>query len=178
MHPALNFLVVQIGWFACVLGGARHQPWLGPSIVLVLVAVHLALAKDRAREFEAVLTAGAVGVLAETGLHWAGLVTYPGAVSLPPLWIVALWVQFGTTLRSSLGWLAGRPVLAILVGGLGGPLAFRGGESLGAVQFAPNRGVSFLGLATVWAIALPCLIAWAHRPLGAKSPPLSPPSAA
>ena len=36
----VNYTLYQIGWFACVLGGASHRPWTGCLIALILV-VHL-----------------------------------------------------------------------------------------------------------------------------------------
>ncbi len=36
MRGLLTFLALQIGWFACVLGGARGNVWIGPLVVAVL----------------------------------------------------------------------------------------------------------------------------------------------
>jgi len=46
----INFIAFQAGWFACVLGGAQGQPWLGAAAGLALVLVHLALVERRAEE--------------------------------------------------------------------------------------------------------------------------------
>jgi hypothetical protein len=52
---------------------------------------------------------------------------------LRPPWLVALWALFGTTLRGSLGWLAGRYRLSAALGAVGGALSYVGGTKLGAV---------------------------------------------
>ena len=39
----INYALYQIGWFACVLGGASHRPWTGFLIAMILSGLHLAL---------------------------------------------------------------------------------------------------------------------------------------
>ena len=36
----INFVLFQIGWLACVVGGATGYPWFGPAIVLAIIAYH------------------------------------------------------------------------------------------------------------------------------------------
>jgi hypothetical protein len=33
----VNYGLYQIGWFACVLGGAWHRPWTGFLIAVILL---------------------------------------------------------------------------------------------------------------------------------------------
>jgi hypothetical protein len=47
MIRLLNFVLYQVGWFACVLGAAYSRPYLGSAIALLLVFVHVGLATDR-----------------------------------------------------------------------------------------------------------------------------------
>ena len=47
-----------------------------------------------------------------------------------------------------------RPVLAVLFGAAGGPIAFLAGERLGAVTLLPPLAQSLLRLSMSWAIAL------------------------
>jgi hypothetical protein len=77
--------------------------------------------------------------------------------------VVALWVQLGTTLRGCLAWLAPRPRLAALLGAVGGPLAFAGGERLGAAVWGEPRAATAAALAIAWATALPLLFRIARR---------------
>lgn len=169
-HPAVNFVGQQIGWFACVLGAANGHPWLGVGVAAALIVLHLQAAPDPARELRLILVASALGVVLESGFQAAGLLTYASpwrAVPwLCPPWIAALWAQFATLLRGGLSRLQGRPLLGGLVGAVGGPLAFRAGEGLGAVQFAPARWATYLALAVVWGAVLPFLSWLAARDAG------------
>jgi hypothetical protein len=74
--------------------------------------------------------------------------------ALPPPWLLAMWAQFATTFRFSLRSVVTRPVLAVLFGAAGGPIAFLAGERLGAVTLLPPLAQSLLRLSISWAIAL------------------------
>lgn len=166
-HPAANVLGQQLGWLACVLGAARGHPFLGAGAALVIVALHLRANPDPVSELRLLALAAGLGMVIESGLQALDLLNYasPWATVpwLCPPWIAVLWIQFATTLRIGFRWLRGRPWLAAAVGVVGGPLAFRAGEALGAVQFAADRRATYLALAAVWGFAFPVLTTAAAR---------------
>ena len=61
----VNYALYQIGWFACVLGGASHRPWTGFAIAIVLVGVHLGLSVERSLEVRLLILATVVGTVVE-----------------------------------------------------------------------------------------------------------------
>jgi hypothetical protein len=160
-----NVLAFQIGWFACVLGGAHDLPWVGTGIALVIVAWHLTRAARPKQELLLVLSAAAIGALFDTLLVWLGWFTYSSGTLIAgtaPHWMVALWMLFATTLNLSLAWLKRRLFVAALFGAIGGPLAYLGGEKLGALNFAsPTAGL--IALAIGWALLTPLLAMIAQR---------------
>jgi hypothetical protein len=156
----VNFLLFQIGWFASVLGGAHHRPWLGTFVALALVAFHVIRATRPGPEAILVLLSGAIGLVFDSALVAAGWVTYAsGTLSSPvaPPWIVALWLLFATTLNVSLRWLRRRRSIAVLLGAVGGPLAYWGGARLGAMEFVQPVAAS-VALALGWAAVTPALV--------------------
>jgi hypothetical protein len=160
----INLALYQGGWLACVLGAAGGRPWAGAGLALVLVAVHLALVRDRGREARLLLAAGALGLALDSMQLNLGVFRYPTGTplaGLAPPWIVVLWLQFATLLHFGLRWMAGRYRLAALLGFVGGPLSFWGGERLGAIEFASPT--AYVALACVWAVAMPTLIWLADR---------------
>lgn len=171
-HLAVNLLCYQAAWFALVLSAAAGEAWLGVTLGWAIVALHLWLVRSRA---EQVLVASAVGLglVIESVLVSSELVRYASPRVtlpwLPPFWILTLWAVFAITLRHSLRWLQGHLGMATAVGAIFGPLAFRVGEALGAVQFAPERGASYLALAVAWGAAMPVLMAVARRPVVAAA---------
>ena len=165
LRLVLNVIAFQFGWFACVLGAAHDQPWLGSAVVAVLVAVHLATAVRPALEARLVAAALVIGVVWETLLLACGWIEYPTGVVLAgvaPLWIVMLWALFAITLNSSLGWLKGRLLVAAVFGAVGGPLAYWGGVRLGALVFIEPL-FAVIALAVGWAVLTPLLVVLAQR---------------
>ena len=153
-----NFLFFQIGWWSCVLGAAHGRPWLGPVVVVPLLAYHLSTGANRRGEILFLLVVALVGTTMDSLLAFFGVVSYRGGFgTLAPVWITALWLIFGTTLHVSMSWLAGRPGLALILGALSGPITYLGAARLGAVEITDSlRGWVVLGLA--WGFALPFLL--------------------
>ena len=153
----VNYTLYQIGWFACVLGGASHRPWTGFLIAGVLLGAHLTLSPERSLEVGLVVLATAVGAVVEMGQIAAGSYGFTSGTvmdALPPPWLLAMWAQFATTFRYSLRPVITRPIRAALLGAAGGPLAFLAGERLGAVTLLPPLTYGLLRLSASWAIAL------------------------
>ncbi len=172
----LNIIAFQIGWFACVLGGAYGWPWLGVLATAVIVALHLGRAARPGVEAVLVLLSGVLGFVADSLLTGLGLLTFPSGqihAHLAPYWIVAMWMLFATTLNVSLRWLKPRLGLASLLGAVAGPLAYYGGAKLGGVSFDEPLA-SLLAVAGVWTLAMPLLLVIANRWNGmAKTAPTS-----
>lgn len=155
-----NFVLFQLGWFACVLGGAGQWHVAGSLVAMAIVVFHLSQADQWAREMRLLLIALAVGVVWESVLVATGLLIYTHgqlATWLAPHWIMVMWVLFATTFNVSLSWLKHRPILSVLMGAVGGPLAFLAGQSLGAVEI-PNDTLAVLVLAVGWGLLVPLMM--------------------
>jgi hypothetical protein len=169
MSLLVNFLLYQIGWFAIVVGAGNGHSWLGCCVALLLVGVHFAMVTDRPRHLLLGAAAGVFGVLLDSAQLWIGVFEFPSgsfADWLIPPWIVVLWIQFATILPFCLRWLSGRYLLSAILGFVGGPLAFWGGERLGAVVFLEPRGAHFLVLAAAWGLSFPTLVFLSDRIVG------------
>jgi len=155
----LNAALFQVAWFAAVLGAAWEKAWLGPLVLLPVLAVNLLMATDRRGELQLWAVAGVLGLLFDTALIAAGVFAprrelFPHPFSPP--WMIGLWLNFAATLNQSLGWLHGRPLLAALFGAVGGPLAYYGGARLGATEALPGVAGMVL-LAIGWGVMTPLL---------------------
>jgi hypothetical protein len=118
-------------------------------------------------------------VVTSIGLFWDSLVVSLGLVryttgnfadGVAPVWIIAMWALFATSLNLSMGWLKGRPWLAALFGAVGGPLAYLAGERLGGVQM-PDPVMALGAQAIGWAAILPLLTLLATRLNGFEPAP-------
>lgn len=172
MSLVINFLAFQIGWFSSVVGAAQQMPWLGPAAFLVIFAVHLRQAHRPLLEVNLVIASGIIGLIFESVLVALGWVTYPSGLfseSLAPYWIVTMWMLFATTLNVSLGWLKGRPLLAALLGLVGGPASYFAGSKLGGIQFL-DFNAAMIALAAGWALSMPLLMKLAEKFDGVSAP--------
>lgn len=168
----LNFLLLQAGWWAGVLSAAEREAWLGVLVITAIVALHVMLSDHSRAEFKLVLAAVAIGLLWDSLLIQAGWIVYAPTnwpAALAPLWILAMWAGFATTLNVSLNWLHGRYWLAALFGAIGGPLSYWAGAELGAAHLAaPLPALTALTLG--WAVITPLLLhvaasLYAHDPV-------------
>lgn len=160
-----NFIAFQIGWAACVLGGAHQLPWLGSGLVLLIISAHLAWVPAPRNELYLILLTAVIGLFWDSLLVTLGLTRYHSGTLLSgiaPHWIVALWMLFATTLNVSLRWLQGRWLLAAAFGAVGGPLSFWAGQRLGGVAFA-DTALSLTVLSAGWAVLTPLLLKLAER---------------
>lgn len=165
MRIAANVLLYQAGWAACVLGAAHGMPWVAALAAAFVVGWHLVVAAWPLRELALVALAAAAGAAFETLLVQSGWVRYAAATPLAwaaPLWMLALWAIFATTLNVSLRALRGRPALAALLGAVGAPLAYAGGARLGALELVAS-GAALAAIAAGWALLTPLLVGAARR---------------
>lgn len=165
MPKLANFIAFQFGWFACVLGAAWGQPWVGSGIALVIIAWHLTRATQPRRELVLILAAAGIGAMWESLLVTLGWIQYPNGMLLDgtaPHWMIALWMLFATTLNVSLGWLKRSLLLGLVFGAIGGPLAYFGGARLGALEFI-DPTAALTALAVGWGLLTPLLLVIARR---------------
>ncbi|MBX3374547.1 MAG: DUF2878 domain-containing protein [Phycisphaeraceae bacterium] len=161
----LNFVAFQITWFACVLSAGGGRPIVGVLVALGHLAVHFCMVPRRRPEFALVIPAMALGFIGDSVLAALSCIAFTGparsgpggAVGLTTVWMVMLWANFATTLRSSMRWLRGRPVLAAGFGAVGGPLAYWAGARLGAIDFPRGLPSAALGVGVLWLGATPLL---------------------
>lgn len=157
----LSFVFFQLGWFACVLGGAHGLPFLGSAVALLIVALHVSLAHEKRTEIALVVVASLLGALSDSLWVALGLVRYTSGTLIEgtaPVWIVAMWALFATTLTTTFAWLRGRVVVATLLGAAAGPLAYRGGASLGAAELIEPTWRALASFALTWGLAMPLLV--------------------
>ena len=160
MQKIVNFVLFQIGWFACVIGAGKQMPWLGVIVVLAVITWHLSQASQPKLELILLLVAVIIGGIYDQLMQSSSLLVYQShgwSESIVPAWILALWAVFVTTLNVSLRWMRGKWLVAILFGAIGGPLAYIGAEKLGAVTLG-NLPWSYVALSVGWAILTPLLI--------------------
>ncbi|MGH8477388.1 MAG: DUF2878 domain-containing protein [Methylococcales bacterium] len=152
-----NFILFQLGWLACVLGGAHGRPWLGIVVSLAILSWHFWRAQSAWLEARLLLVVALSGGMLDQLMLSLKLLGYPAANwpgQLLPAWMWMLWMLFATTLNVNLRWLRKRPLLGAMLGFAGGPLAYLGASRLGAIQLLQGP-ISLMAIGLVWAVAMP-----------------------
>ncbi len=152
-----NFAAFQAGWFACVLGTANGESWIGPVVVAIAIAVHLVIARGRRGEAWLLASSIPIGLAVNTILQTSGSVVAPGPAT-GPLWLLALWPLFATLFNESMSWMHGRYILGVLFGALGAPLSYWAGERAGALELHPRAVVWIPIVAATWGVAMYALL--------------------
>ncbi len=160
VEVALEVALFQAAWWLAVGGAASGNYWIGPLAIALYLAIHLLRCDPawRARRAATAAALAGAGFAIDSLQSALGLLQFDGAAALglAPLWIVALWAQLAGAVPA-LVLLAHRPFVAALLGAIGGPLAFAGGGSLGAVAFPVNPLPSLFALALIWGTVVPQL---------------------
>lgn len=163
--PSLYFIIGQIGWFACVISAARGSPWIGVTLAIVLVALHILRVEHPLEELKLLASVVVIGGTWDSALVLLGLLSYPSGTVIPglvPSWILALWALFAAQINTTYKWLKTRLLLAALLGAVAGPLSFRAGAALGAVHFAKPWPAT-VALCVGWAGLLPLMAVLSRR---------------
>ncbi len=157
---AVNFVLFQLGWVACVLGAAQGLPWIGTVAAAAIVAWHLLRAARPQQEINLIVSVVFLGALWDSLLVMLGWISYTSGTLIAgaaPHWILALWALFATSLNVSMRWLKQRLLLATVLGAISGPLSYWAAARLGAANFVEPLPV-FLALAAGWALIMPGLM--------------------
>ena len=156
-----NFILFQVGWLSCVMGGASSSyHWFGVAVVTAIVAVHLARSYTISNEILLIMIATLLGTSWDSALMGAGLLAFNNGVvfdAIIPFWMVAMWALFATTLNVSMQWMKNRYLLAAVFGAIGGPVAYYAGHRLGAVEFS-QVSTALLVVGAGWAVMMPLLM--------------------
>ena len=158
MNPRLSFLtdlvIFQVAWFGCVLATRSPFPHLLPILVLLLVLVRVLLTRGLAQALPFTLACLILGIVGDATLVHLGLLSFESYPSFfgTPLWMVALWLNFGLMLRPLFTWFLDHCWRSLIGFSAGGVVAYYSGQKLGVLILSVDLQ-SHLGVALEWAIA-------------------------
>ncbi len=157
----VNAALFQITWFACVIGSAKGLIWPALLACLALACYQLHPSRRHSSDLKLVVLSIILGLIVDSIWVQTGLMVFTDARpwgNIAPAWIILLWIGFALTINHSLGWLTAHPLLAPLMGLIGGPLSYLAGLKLGAVEFHADTLVVSVYLAIAWALSLTVMV--------------------
>jgi Protein of unknown function (DUF2878) len=166
MKTLANTVGYQLVWLLAVWGAGHGHPWLGPLALLPLAIAYL-VRRDGWRDAALLIAVGAFGTVIDSLFAASHLLAFASPVPSPmlaPVWIVAIWMAFALTLRHTWRFAFRRLPLAAAIGAIGAPLAYlAAARGWHALQFPSGPFVACVVLGTVWALAMPAMLALARR---------------
>ena len=151
--------VYQAGWFVCVLWG----DYAALACVALSILFVYYLFNPPKRVWINAVRVTAVGCAMDAILVYMGFYAVASESPTLPLWLACIWALFALALPYGFSFLAGRYVLASVLGALGGPLAYVGGAALSpALSLALPALEAAAILALLWAAMMPYLV-WLTR---------------
>jgi hypothetical protein len=150
-------VLYHVAWLACVKEPTLKLDGLGLITVTFSTLIHLALFPQRSLLLRTAAWASVWGLFADAVLMRSGVLVFASPIAggwLPPVWMVALWWNFGLLCVAALDWLAKSPQWAVLFGVVGGPLAYYGGAAMGAVTFGVPLPYALTAVAVEWGLTM------------------------
>jgi hypothetical protein len=150
----LNFINFQTGWFVCVL----YPVWQTAGVIMVLLMLHFSVvSRHRLAELKFIMLGTVAGSALDLLWLQSGVLADGYQGWLPPLWLIALWAMFMTTLSHSLSWIGQYRWLPYVFAPIAGPFTYWSASELGAVNL-PYLPFSLLALAAGWLVLFPALL--------------------
>jgi len=118
MKNLSNIVGFQVAWWACILGAENGFPFIGPVLMAAYLIAHYYFISSDRNEVKLIIIFTVFGTFVDSLLTLSGLVTYvgyygPGSV-IAPLWIIAMWSGFTSTVNHSMPWLKDRLMMGEL----------------------------------------------------------------
>jgi hypothetical protein len=160
-----NAVLFYVAWLGACSMAARGSVLGATAVPLAVVAVHLALEKDRATALKLIGVAALMGLVGETAVKVLAGSSFaaPGPLpALAPPWVVALWMAFATLPGLSMRIFRERLALTAVLALVLGPMTYWFGAEMGAGRMGEPLWLSIALLAVLWAVAAPALL-WLSR---------------
>ena len=153
----LHAVAFQLTWFACVQGSAI---W---AVVATAAwgSSHQRCDVTKNREWFLIGAFAATGFVLESVIQSLGLIGYAHAITvsetitLSPLWLLSLWVAFGTTLSHSFYWLYKKIKIVPLLCFTGRPSCEYAGSWCADSELSDPAFISLASVSIIWLVLLP-----------------------
>jgi len=144
----INLVLFQLCWF--VSAGFTDIAW---PILALIIAIHFLLSPTPKEDFRLLLLVP-LGIAVDKVLIELNL--FSMQANAFPLWLALLWCIFIISFNHSLRWLMDLELpLVAFIGAIAGPMSYRLGVEMGALQLGWNSVNALLLLSLVWGLLLP-----------------------
>ncbi len=154
---AINVILFKIFWWSIVVAASIYMgksDWLiFPALFYLALHFKFVVKVHKKKELIYLILASAVGYLGDSFFHKYYILNFNESFySLAPLWLLAIWFVFLSTIGHSLIGLKERPIASFLFGFLLAPLSYQAGESLGLLYYTDLE--SYLIYSLYWGVMM------------------------
>ncbi|MCK7458445.1 DUF2878 domain-containing protein [Idiomarina aminovorans] len=146
-HKIVSFVLFNALWLSAVWG-REHYIVLSGVLLVLQFFYSIAVAKV---SWTLILRLFAVGLLLEAIVISLGFIDFTGGYF--PLWLVMLWLGFSSMAPVALDWLAPKPVFAVLLGAISGPISYVAGIKLNAATI-DSMPIVVASYVVVWGLMM------------------------
>ena len=157
----INVIGFYICWWLTVFGAVSELYFIGPLVTLIFVILHLYKVANHKKEDIFLIICFFLGLIIETVLLNFNVIIHKGFLveyNIAPLWSIALWVCFGSTLFHSFKWLSRQYFISMLLGLFSAPLIYLSMNAIGIIEFGMNKIHVGLVASFLWGVFIPLFI--------------------
>ena len=135
----INIVFFYLIWWGTILGIRSNFDYIGPALTFLFIIVHLNIISKVKKEVILVLCCAALGLIVESFYLYFSFISYQGYLisnsSIPPLWIVCIWMTIALTINHSMFFLKGKWALIVICGIIFGPICYFAAMKSGIIHF-------------------------------------------
>ncbi|MBI5274519.1 MAG: DUF2878 domain-containing protein [Chlamydiales bacterium] len=159
LQRVLNVILFYLGWVYIVLSAAHGRSTQGIIGAVCIIIFNIIISKSWVKELLLTILICMIGLIVDSIFSSTKMLSYaspnPFSTLVAPLWIVALYGIFATTINHSLYWVKHQPIICMIVGAIGGTLSYFIGGQMHAISFLLPEPVALSIIAAIWLVLLP-----------------------
>lgn len=157
-----NIVGFYLCWWASIFGAANNYFFIGPIFVILFLFFHFFYVINQRKEIIFILICFFIGLFIDTFFLRFNVIYYkgyfPDNFNIAPLWVVSLWMCFGSSISHSFKWIKGNYILLFFLGAFSGPLIYVSATKLEVLYFHYAVYVNLIIVSIAWGLFLPLVV--------------------
>ena len=157
-----NIIGFYLCWWISIFGAANNNNFIGPIFVLIFLLVHFLYVVNQKNEIIFILICFFIGLFVETCFLKFNVIDYrgylPNKFNIAPLWVVFLWMCFGSSISQSFKWAKGNYFYLSLLGVVSGPIIYVSATKVEALYFNFSIYFNLMSVSIAWGIFVPLVV--------------------
>ena len=149
-------------WWISIFGAANNYFFIGPFFVMFFLMLHFFYVINQKKEIIFILICFFIGLLVDTFFLRFDVIDYKGYLpdnfNIAPLWVISLWMCFGSSISHSFKWVKGNYFFMSILGAVSGPLIYVSATKLEVLYFNYAIYINLISVSIAWGLFLPLVV--------------------